>query len=353
MNQDYSSDTCQAYVEGSSTSYGYVPSFAAGVAFVTLFGFSMVAHTAQMALLRSWWCAVFAIGCLVEILGWGARIWSNKCPYAQTPYLMQITTLIIAPTFFTAGIYVLLGRLIRICGPQSSVLSPKLYLWIFCTCDIISLVVQAAGGGMASSSGGAQNSSSSSNQTTGTHIMVGGIIFQLISITVFVGFAADFLWRVLKRSKSLVPKSRTMLALLAATALSVLLIYIRSIYRTIELMDGWTSSTMQNESLLIGLDGAMMVPAVLIYNLFHPSWMLAKIERNAQPIVNSQYMPSQNLPPFSIKYPIKNPLDPSENMFRPTARKPRIIQLFKQYEEYGQQEQRHGFFALQRVEPVT
>ncbi|KAL4994088.1 RTA1 like protein-domain-containing protein [Aspergillus recurvatus] len=309
MSEDYSSDTCQAYVEGSSTSYGYVPSFAAGVAFVALFGFSMVVHTAQMALLRSWWCAVFAIGCLVEVLGWGARIWSNKCPYAQTPYLMQITTLIIAddpmaPTFFTAGIYVLLGRLIRICGSQSSVLSPKLYLWIFCTCDIISLVVQAAGGGMASSGGGGEgggqssssssgsassastraqtSSSSSSNQTTGTHIMVGGIIFQLISITVFVGFAADFLYRVLKRSKSAVPTSRTLLALFVATALSVLLIYIRSIYRTIELMDGWTSSTMQNEGLLIGLDGAMMVPAVIIYNIFHPGWMLAKIERNAQ-----------------------------------------------------------------------
>lgn len=32
---------------------------------------------------------------IVEILGWVARIWSSKCPYAQTPYLMQITTLII------------------------------------------------------------------------------------------------------------------------------------------------------------------------------------------------------------------------------------------------------------------
>jgi hypothetical protein len=110
--------------------------------------------------------------------------------------------------------------------------------------------------------------------------MVGGIIFQLISITVFVGFAGDFLWRVLKRSKSVVPTSGTMLALFAATAFSVLLIYIRSIYRTIELIDGWTSSTMQNESLLIALDGEMMVPAVIIYNLFHPGWMLGKIERN-------------------------------------------------------------------------
>ncbi|KAL4756368.1 RTA1 domain-containing protein [Aspergillus foveolatus] len=288
MDQGNSSYACQAYVEGSTTSYGYVPSFAAGVAFVALFGFSMVAHTAQMALLKSWWCAVFAIGCLVEILGWSARIWSNKCPYAQTPYLMQITTLIIAdysmaPTFFTAGIYVLLGRLIRICGPQSSALSPKLYLWIFCTCDVVSLIVQAAGGGIASSGNMAETSSSSnSSQTTGTHIMVGGIIFQLISITIFVGFAADFIWRVLRKSKSAVPINRTMLALFAATAFSVLLIYIRSIYRTIELMDGWTSSTMQNENLLIGLDGAMMVPAVIIYNLFHPGWMLAKIKSNRQ-----------------------------------------------------------------------
>ncbi|GCB23180.1 sphingoid long-chain base transporter RSB1 [Aspergillus awamori] len=297
--QAYGSDTCHAYVDGVSTSYGYVPSLAAASTFVALFGASMLGHTVQMAWFRTWWCSVFPLGCLVEILGWAARIWSAKCPYAQTPYLMQLTTLIIAPTFFTAGIYVLLARFIRIFGPQSSVLSPKLYLWIFCTCDIISLVVQAAGGGMASSGGGGGDSSSNS-QSTGTHIMVGGIIFQLVAITVFVALGADFAWRVFCRE---VPSRRgnahmpIVIGLFSAMVFSVLLIYIRSVYRTIELLHGWTSSTMRNEKLLIGLDGAMMVPAVIVFNLFHPGQLLRKIElrANSVPMVSEQTLVLEDL----------------------------------------------------------
>ncbi|PYH87226.1 RTA1-domain-containing protein [Aspergillus uvarum CBS 121591] len=276
--EGYSQDTCHAYVTGVETSYGYVPSLTAASCFVAFFGLSMLIHTAQVIYYRAWWCAVFSIGCLVELLGWAARIWSAKCPYAQTPYMMQITTLIIAPTFFTAGIYVILARLVSTFGRNSSLMPPKLYVWIFCICDVIALGVQGTGGGMASSS----SSSSSSSQTTGTHIMVGGIIFQLVSITLFVALATDFVLRLSKRKPPHAIRSNTPLLLLGgATVFSLLLIYIRSVYRTIELLHGWTSATMRNEKLLIGLDGAMMVPAVWVYNLLHPAALLPQIQRNA------------------------------------------------------------------------
>ncbi|OJK00352.1 hypothetical protein ASPACDRAFT_52076 [Aspergillus aculeatus ATCC 16872] len=278
--EGYSQDTCHAYVAGVETSYGYVPSLTAASLFVTFFGLSMLIHTAQVIYYRAWWCAVFSIGCLVELLGWAARIWSAKCPYAQTPYMMQITTLIIAPTFFTAGIYVILARLVSTFGRHSSLMPPKLYVWIFCICDVIALGVQGAGGGMASS----ESSNSSSSQTTGTHIMVGGIIFQLVSITLFVGLATDFVLRLSKQQHkphAIIRSNTPLLFLGGATVFSLLLIYIRSVYRTIELLHGWTSATMRNEKLLIGLDGAMMVPAVWVYNLLHPAYLLPKIQQNA------------------------------------------------------------------------
>jgi hypothetical protein len=53
---------CKAY-NGIQTSYGYVPSKGAGVAFCVLFGLSMVAHIAQFWWKRTWWCSVFAVGC--------------------------------------------------------------------------------------------------------------------------------------------------------------------------------------------------------------------------------------------------------------------------------------------------
>ncbi|GAT22691.1 RTA1 domain protein [Aspergillus luchuensis] len=47
--QKYGSDTCHAYVDGVSTSYGYVPSLAAASTFVALFGASMLGHAIQMS----------------------------------------------------------------------------------------------------------------------------------------------------------------------------------------------------------------------------------------------------------------------------------------------------------------
>jgi len=259
---------CHAYIDGFRPPYGYVPSLAAGVVFCVLFGLSMVLHTVQFIWKRQWWCAVFAIGCLVEVLGWAGRTWSSQCPYIMNAFLMQISTLIIAPTFFTAGVYVLLGRFISILGRQSSFLSPKLYLWIFCVCDVASLVVQAIGGGMAS-----QASNNNENTKPGTDIMVAGILFQTGSITIFVLCAIDFLRRVV-RANMLHTMRGTMVPLLWAMVFSILCIYVRSIYRAVELLQGWKGYLITNERFFIALDGSMMVAAVVVFNLIHPGWFM-------------------------------------------------------------------------------
>jgi len=261
-------NSCHPYIQGLEPSYGYQPSLAAGIVFCTLFGLSMLAHSFQCALKRTWWCSVFAVGCLVEILGWAGRTWSAECPYNNNAFLMQISTLIIAPTFFTAGVYVLLGRLIAIFGSSSSILSPKLYLWIFCTCDVLSLVIQAIGGGMASTA-----SSNGTDTKPGTDTMVAGILFQLGSITIFAFFAVDFLRRTM-RQNVLHTMTGTVVPLLAAMVFSITCIYIRSIYRTIELLQGWDGYLITNERFFIALDGSMMVLAVSIFNFIHPGWFL-------------------------------------------------------------------------------
>ena len=87
--------------------------------------------------------------------------------------------------------------------------------------------------------------------------------------------------RVSKQKPQAFSRNKPLLLLGGATVVSLLLIYIRSVYRTIELLHGWTSSTMRNEKLLIGLDGAMMVPAVMIYNLLHPAHLLPKVQVKA------------------------------------------------------------------------
>lgn len=187
---------------------------------------------------------------------------------------MQIVTLILAPTFFTAGIYVILGRLIQIFGTHTSPISPAMYLWIFCTCDVISLVVQAVGGGMAATAVAADPPR---NSQAGTRTMVAGIVFQMASVTVFAALFIEFLRRVRKSKNNL---GNRIWMLVFASAFSCLMIYVRSIYRTIELAQGWEGFLITHEDYFIALDGTLMLSAVVVYNFIHPGWFLPSSKDN-------------------------------------------------------------------------
>jgi hypothetical protein len=208
-----------------------------------------------------------------ELIGWIGRTWSAECPTNLNAFLMQICTLIIGPTFFTAGIYIILGRLITLTGGKgvTSPISARMYLIIFCACDIISLVVQAVGGASAAT---AVSETPPKESSTGTNIMVAGIVFQMASITVFAALFVDFLRRVRKIGNGLL--TRDMKALIWATTFSVVLIYVRSIYRTVELAQGWDGYLITREGYFLGFDGALMVLAVAAFNFAHPGYLLPK-----------------------------------------------------------------------------
>jgi len=109
------------------------------------------------------------------------------------------------------------------------------------------------------------------NTDNGTHIMVAGILFQLASIIVFVSLFVIVIFRTLK-SKGEVLRQRKTQYIIAAMVFSVVLIVIRSIYRTIELLQGWSGYLITTERYFVALDGAMMVGAVGIFNIARPGW---------------------------------------------------------------------------------
>lgn len=75
---------CHAKIPGVGTSYGYVPSLGAGIAFCVLFGISMILHTAQMCWKRTWWTSVFSIGCI------GKFSYSRFAPRVARPVRLTI-----------------------------------------------------------------------------------------------------------------------------------------------------------------------------------------------------------------------------------------------------------------------
>ncbi|KAF9640814.1 putative rta1 domain protein [Lasiodiplodia theobromae] len=277
---------CTQLMPNVPTSYDYVPHLSAGIAFCVLFSLSMTGHIVQGVRKRNWTSYVLATGALTELLGWTGRTWSSQCPYNETAFLLQITTLIIAPTFFSAAAYLILGTLIRLSSTSSpspssrlSILSPTAYLVLFCAADAIALATQAVGGALASL---AQKRGTST--ATGTNIMVGGVVFQMGAMTVFVGLLADFLqrmWRLGRNSGGGMMTSGNKLPLpqgakwiLLALLTSVAAIYVRSVYRTVELLQGWRGYLIVREGYFVALDAAMMVVAVGVYNVLDPAVLL-------------------------------------------------------------------------------
>ena len=132
-------------------------------------------------------------------------------------------------------------------GRRYSLISARMYLAIFVSFDIISIVIQAVGGASASKAGAEDPPG---NTKPGTHIMMAGIIIQLVSMSVFGLLWLIFLWRA-----RAVPISRI---LLVVTTFSAFCIIVRNFYRAIELSQGWKGYLITHEVYFAVLDGALM-----------------------------------------------------------------------------------------------
>ncbi|OCF34088.1 hypothetical protein I317_05638 [Kwoniella heveanensis CBS 569] len=280
------------------SNYGYTPSPSWALAYIVLFSVSAAVHVVQAWRYKYWIIyPTLVLGALTEVLGWSARYWSSQNVTLLTPFLMQISTLIMAPVFFSAFDYVILGLAIKRLGPQYSVLRPNWYFFTFITADLISLILQAVGGGQASSS-----AAEGAPTQSATNIMVAGIIFQLVAMATFMTLGADFIiratmrrpykfqerWthnRLMKKQQKRRDSEKTLTArahlrawwiMLIAVAISSTMILIRGVYRSVELVQGWTGHLMETEMYQNILDALMMLIAVGIYNFIHPGFLFPR-----------------------------------------------------------------------------
>lgn len=75
----------------------------------------------------------------------------SQNPWSKGGFKLQIITLIIAPSFMSAGINLVLKHVVIVFGQEFSRIRPSLYTWIFVGTDVLSICTQAVGGGLAAS----------------------------------------------------------------------------------------------------------------------------------------------------------------------------------------------------------
>ncbi|KAF4581569.1 hypothetical protein EYR40_009853 [Pleurotus pulmonarius] len=285
--------------------YGYIPTEYVCIIFIVLFGISTFTHTVEAIFLRTWW--LLPTACLagaLEVLGWAGRLWSSDNITGVQPFQIQITATILAPTPLVAANFIILGRIIARLGPTYSRLSPKWYTIVFLSCDIVALVVQGVGGGMASSAAG-----SGRDPSLGGRVMLGGIAFQLVAIAVYAVCALEFYLRYLwdRPLDSEVPKpihgdrdatrgifTSRLKFMSAGLAFSTLCVFIRSVYRTIELADGWGGRIITTEVYFNVLDGAMIVLAMYTLNVANPGFLLTREKGEGERSVEEEKRPASS-----------------------------------------------------------
>ncbi|CAL1195724.1 unnamed protein product [Candida parapsilosis] len=209
-------------------------------------------------------------------------------------YLLQLIVLTIAPAFIMGGIYFLLGQLVIIHGRQFSVLKPLWYAYIFIACDITSLVIQAIGGGIAS-----VRAENYENADPGTYTMIAGIAFQypsqlaseksdLVDPQQVLKPSVKNFFKLLINSKKTAEYKRNILEpyynpkyadirsrkmydyFPLAVSLAIIAVFVRCIYRVVELAQGFSGYLITHEVYIMCLDALMLFIALYMFIPFHP-----------------------------------------------------------------------------------
>ncbi|KAL2132392.1 hypothetical protein VTI74DRAFT_3869 [Chaetomium olivicolor] len=246
----------------------YRPSQAASGTFIAVFGLSMIVHAYQGVRTRSWgFMASMLCGCSLEIAGYAGRLVIYDNPFHFGGFLTQIVCITVAPVFFCSAIYVLLSQVINHVDRSLSRFKPEIIYWIFISCDIASLILQAVGGAYSCVG------STKADIQVGVDISLAGLIFQVITLVIFCALFADYLIAC-KRLSTWKRIGKPVKTLLTFLFLSILLISLRCVYRIVELHEGYFSELFRDEPLFIALESVVMCIAVLCLNFGHPGSVL-------------------------------------------------------------------------------
>ncbi|KAK5740508.1 hypothetical protein LTR17_004545 [Elasticomyces elasticus] len=247
--------------------YHYAPSMAAAILFIVLFGIATSVHMAQMIRSRTWFMIPFVIGGVLETIGYIGRALSaneTKGEWTLGPYIIQTLMTLIAPAFLAASIYMELGRIVIMINGEKVLFIRRAWLTkIFVGGDVLSFLMQASGGGMMSGD-------NIDSINTGQTLVVAGLFVQVVFFGLFLIAAGLFHFRILQmpttKSYELAWWKKHMLSLYVVSGL----IFVRSIVRVVEYLQGFDGYIMTHEAFIYVFDATLMIIAVVIMNVIHP-----------------------------------------------------------------------------------
>jgi len=166
-----------------------------------------------------------------EIIGYVGRILMHSNPFIDANFIMYLCYVTIGLTFLTTSIYLCPSRIVVIYSEEAAHFKPRTYTFFFIFCDIVSLTLQGAGGEVAATA------TMRSMDTLGKDLLIAGLIFQVVSLSIFASPCLDLFFRfrnaAFNRTFTSLQSSTKFRIFLFALPLATLFIYIRSCYRVV------------------------------------------------------------------------------------------------------------------------
>ncbi|WVQ70918.1 hypothetical protein IAR50_000443 [Cryptococcus sp. DSM 104548] len=202
------------------------------------------------------------VGAWAEGVGFVLRVVLRKNVHSVPLYVICNLFIILSPCAFLAADYVLLGRLVQHLNAQECIrpLKAKRISLLFILSDVTTFIIQAIGGALAVSS---------SKAKLGGNILLAGIVAQMASFVFFTVVCFLFGLRVRSQAKDIwsTPGWKGLYFALLFTCICFL---IRSVYRTVELAQGYVGYLATHEAYLLGLDSLPLLLGIAAYCWFWP-----------------------------------------------------------------------------------
>ncbi|TQN71777.1 Protein RTM1 [Colletotrichum shisoi] len=251
------------YVNAEWSFYRFEPSTAAAIFFCIIYILTTGIHAVQMVRTKTWYMMAFVIGGFVGYASRAKNTMEDPGCWNLLPYIIQNVLLLVAPALMAASIYMILGRIIELTDGESHALIKRRWLTkVFVAGDVFSLLLQSSGVGMMAAAGEGNNM-----MEIGENVIIVGLFVQLTVSGFFIVTAALF-----HRRMTLMPTANV-------------LIWVRSVFRVIEYLEGNKGHLMTNEAYVYVFDATLMFLVMVWMNWFHPS-EIGLLLRGERPIKN-------------------------------------------------------------------
>ncbi|PVF93988.1 RTA1-domain-containing protein [Serendipita vermifera] len=206
--------------------FPYKPNKAAAILFAVLFGLTLLAHIYQASRKRALYMLVLIIATIMQTYGYAIRYVAIIKDPSMWALIVSMTAIIVAPAFFAAQTYMIVGRMMSYVGPESTWISHTVITKLFVIIDIACVLTQSAGTSMVSN-----DNNGRSSIMAGRGILIGGLIAQVASFGIFVVITIFFHRKARQLKGAELDKLEP---LFRVFYLAAILITGRSIFRTIE-----------------------------------------------------------------------------------------------------------------------